>query len=100
MSGGIAYLLDPDPGLINAQSADLEPLGDAGRAAILRELHRPLSREHLLAGGGAAARRLAGAIGRLRRVMPRDYKRVLAATTRAEQDGIDVAEAVMAAVRA
>jgi hypothetical protein len=30
--------------------------------------------------------------------MPRDYKRVLAATRRAERDGQDVAAAVMAAV--
>ena len=29
--------------------------------------------------------------------MPRDYKRVLAAATRAERDGLDVSEAVMAA---
>ena len=29
--------------------------------------------------------------------MPRDYKRVLAAARQAEQDGVDVSEAVMAA---
>jgi glutamate synthase (NADPH/NADH) large chain len=33
------------------------------------------------------------------RVMPRDYKRVLAATHRARRDGQDVGEAVMAAAR-
>jgi glutamate synthase (NADPH) large chain len=32
-------------------------------------------------------------------VMPKDYKRVLAAARRAERDGLDVNEAVMAAAR-
>jgi glutamate synthase (NADPH/NADH) large chain len=36
---------------------------------------------------------------RLLRVMPRDYKRVLADTRRAEREGRDVGEAVMAAAR-
>jgi glutamate synthase (NADPH/NADH) large chain len=41
----------------------------------------------------------AAAQPRLSKVMPRDYKRVLAATSRARRDGQDVAEAVMAAIR-
>ncbi len=98
MSGGIAYLLDADPRLVNTEMADLEALTDAD-AAYLRDL---IARYHASTCSLVAAGLLDdwdAAIGRLRRVMPRDYKRVLAATRRAERDGIDVAEAVMAAVR-
>ena len=50
--------------------------------------------------GQERAERLAGwtsALGRFAKVMPKDYKRVLAAARRAERDGLDVNEAVMAA---
>jgi glutamate synthase (NADPH) large chain len=36
-------------------------------------------------------------VRRFCRVMPRDYKRVLAAASQAERDGADVSKAVMAA---
>ena len=36
-------------------------------------------------------------MARFVKVMPKDYKRVLAAATRAQQEGRDVNEAVMAA---
>ena len=39
MSGGIAYLLDPDPGMVNAEMADLDPL-DAEDAEFLQDLVR------------------------------------------------------------
>ena len=39
------------------------------------------------------------AVTRFARVMPKDYKRVLAAARRAERDGSDVHAAVMAAAR-
>ncbi len=96
MSGGIAYLLDPDPALVNAEMVDVEPVSDAD-AAFLAEL---LGRYQAETGSAVAAGLLddwAAAVQRLRRVMPRDYKRVLAATRRAERDGLDVAQAVMAA---
>ena len=38
------------------------------------------------------------AAGRFTKVMPRDYKRVLAAMDKAREDGVDVDEAVMASV--
>ncbi len=98
MSGGVAYLLDPDPHLINTSTADLEPLSDSD-AGYLRDL---IGRYHASTFSEVAAGLLddwPGAVTRLRRVMPRDYKRVLAATKRAERDGTDVAQAVMAAVR-
>jgi glutamate synthase (NADPH/NADH) large chain len=96
MSGGIAYLLDPDPGLVNTEMADLEPVG-----ADAAELEA-LIRRHLAETGSAVAARLLAdwpaALPRFRRVMPRDYQRVLAAAQRAERDGLDVNEAVMAMV--
>ncbi|HEX4660758.1 MAG TPA: glutamate synthase-related protein, partial [Streptosporangiaceae bacterium] len=98
MSGGIAYLLDPDPAMVNAEMVDTEPL-DADDASFLRDLVG----RHLAETGSAVAGRLladwASALDRFGKVMPRDYKRVLAAAQRAERDGLDVNEAVMAAAR-
>jgi glutamate synthase (NADPH/NADH) large chain len=98
MSGGIAYLLDPDPTLINNEMVDVEPVTGAD-AEFLADLLRRYSEE---TGSPVGAELLAdwpAALERLRRVMPRDYKRVLAATSQATRDGHDVAEAVMAAAR-
>ncbi|MGO9294371.1 MAG: glutamate synthase large subunit [Streptosporangiaceae bacterium] len=98
MSGGIAYLLHPDPRRVNTEMADLEPLDEAD-AAFVREL---LERYHADTGSAVAARLLADwealhvCFGK---VMPRDYKRVLAAASRAEREGLDVNEAVMAAAQ-
>jgi glutamate synthase (NADPH/NADH) large chain len=98
MSGGIAYLLDPDPRQVNTEMADLEPLGP-GDGEFLADL---IGR-HLAATGSAVAARLladtGAALRRFARVMPKDYKRVLAAAQRAEREGRDVHEAVMAAAR-
>jgi glutamate synthase (NADPH) large chain len=98
MSGGIAYLLDADPSLVNTEMADIEPLTEADADHV----HDLIGRYHASTCSAVAAELLDdwdAAVARLRRVMPRDYKRVLAATRRAERDGVDVAEAVMAAVR-
>jgi glutamate synthase (NADPH) large chain len=96
MSGGIAYLLDPDLGRVNTEMVDLEPLDD-GDAALLREL---VERHRAETGSAVAGRLLADwelALARFVKVMPKDYKRVLDAASRAEQEGRDVNEAVMAA---
>jgi len=96
MSGGIAYLLDPNPLHVNTDMADLEPLTEADGDF----LHELIGRHQAETGSVVAATLLADwdvALPRFARVMPRDYKRVLAAARRAERDGIDVSEAVMAA---
>jgi glutamate synthase (NADPH) large chain len=96
MSGGIAYLLDADRSKVNTQMVDVEPLTGED-ACFLREL---IGRHHAETGSAVAASLLAdwdAALQRFARVMPRDYKRVLAAARRAELDGVDVSEAVMAA---
>jgi glutamate synthase (NADPH) large chain len=98
MSGGVAYLLDPDPARVNTEMADLEPLAEPDGPA-LEELIR---RHHAETGSVVAARLLAdwpAALGRFARVMPKDYKRVLEAAQRAERDGRNVDEAVMAAAQ-
>jgi glutamate synthase (NADPH/NADH) large chain len=96
MSGGIAYLLDPDLGRVNTQMVDLEPL-DSSDGALL---HRLVERHRAETGSAVAGALLAGwerALARFVKVMPKDYKRVLAAASRAEMEGRDVNEAVMAA---
>jgi glutamate synthase (NADPH/NADH) large chain len=98
MSGGIAYLLDPDPRQLNTELAALEEL-DGADGAFVRGL---LRRHHDETGSAVAARLLADwdrALPRFGKVMPRDYKRVLAAARRAEQEGQDVNAAVMAAAQ-
>jgi glutamate synthase (NADPH) large chain len=98
MSGGIAYLLDADPRNVSTEMADLEPLTEADGDF----LHALIGRYQAETGSAVAARLLAdweAALPRFSRVMPRDYKRVLAAARRAERDGADVSEAVMAAAR-
>jgi glutamate synthase (NADPH/NADH) large chain len=96
MSGGIAYLLDPDPVRVSTEMADLEPL-TRDDAEFLADL---IARHQAETGSAVAARLLAGwddALTRLRRVMPRDYQRVLTAARRAEREGRDVHTAVMSA---
>ena len=96
MSGGVAYLLDPDPSRVNTELADLEPL-DGDDADYLRGL---IARYHAETGSAVAAGLLRdwdAAVDRFVRIMPKAYKRVLAAASRAEREGRDVNQAVMAA---
>src|SRR5262249_52740266 len=69
MSGGIAYLLDADPGRISTEMADLEQAGEQD-ADVLEDLVR---RHHAETGSAVAARLLAdwpAVLGRFTRVMP------------------------------
>ena len=61
MSGGLAYLLDPDPVRVNTDMADLEGLDDDD-ATRLRELVA----QHLAETGSAVAGAAAGRLGRWR----------------------------------
>ena len=99
MSGGIAYVYDPAgrlPGNLNTEMVDLEQLDDAD-AEWLRDIlvaHRDATDSAL------AARVLDGwpeQIGDFVKVMPRDYRNVLAAIAEAERTGADVDAAIMAA---
>jgi len=96
MSGGIAYLLEPDLSLINPEMVDVEPVAAADAEFLAGLLGRYLA-ETWSPVASSLLDDWPTAVTRLRRIMPRDYKRVLAATRRARRDGLDVAAAVMAA---
>ncbi len=91
MTGGVAYVFDPD-GLLerraNRDTVDLEALDDADLEAVIDLLHR--HREET--GSGVAARILsdwpAGAGGAFVKVMPRDLKRVLAEASSGDMEAV------------
>jgi glutamate synthase (NADPH/NADH) large chain len=96
MSGGIAYVLDLDRDHVNTEMVEIEPLEDTDRD-YLRDI---VARHHAETGSTVAAGLLASwgdSAGRFGKIMPRDYKRVLTARARAEAEGRDIDEAVMAA---
>jgi glutamate synthase (NADPH/NADH) large chain len=101
MSGGVAYVYDPDgllPGNLNAEMVDTDELVDAD----LDWLHDILVAHHDLTDSAVAQRILADwprHAGDFAKVMPRDYKRVLNAIAEAERIGADVDEMIMAASR-
>ena len=91
MSGGIAYVYDHDGDFrsrLNDEMVVLEELTDDDRGF----LHGVVSRHRELTGSDVARRLLAGwsvAVSRFRKVMPLDYRRVLAVMRQAEADGLD-----------
>ncbi|MCK9875306.1 glutamate synthase large subunit [Frankia sp. Ag45/Mut15] len=98
MSGGVAYLHDPVDERINREMVDVEDL-DAGDEATVRDL---LVRHRRETGSTVAARLYAdweNVRGSFRKVMPRDYKRVLTAIRRAQEQGLVAEEEIMAAGR-
>ena len=98
MSGGVAYVLDLQPGLVNQEMVDLLPLSPERSI----EAHGLISRFYSETGSEVAHALLVDwevASERISLVMPRDYARVLAAMEKAERDGVNVDEAVMEATR-
>ena len=89
MSGGIAYVWDPDgvfPGNVNYEMVDLEHVGGADE----EWLRATVERHRELTGSEAAARILAAwtvEVPRFRKVMPRDYRSVLEVFAEAEKNG-------------
>ena len=82
MSGGIAYVLDPDGDFerrCNPALVDLEALTDPDEGAEVRDLVA----EHAAAPARRSPRSLLddweGRLGEFRKVMPRDYRRALEA---------------------
>ncbi|MGV0808646.1 glutamate synthase large subunit [Mycolicibacterium setense] len=102
MSGGVAYVYDPAGVLgenLNTEMVELEAL-DAEDTVWLRDFIAA----HVDATDSAVGQQVLdswdrsdGALKHFVKVMPRDYKRVLAAIAEAEQRGVDVDEAIMAA---
>ena len=101
MSGGIAYVYDPQSRLgenLNTEMVELEQLDDTD----LEWLHDMLVAHRDETDSAVAERILAdwpGKAGEFVKVMPRDFKNVLAAIAEAERVGADVDEAIMAASR-
>ncbi|MYJ48672.1 MAG: glutamate synthase subunit alpha, partial [Acidimicrobiales bacterium] len=100
MSGGAAFVYDPDDVFwrnLNAEMVDLEPqLDDADAETV-----RAVLRHHLAETDSAPAGRILGRwhseVRSFRKVMPKDYRRVLEARAAAAELGQDPDEAVMAA---
>ena len=96
MSGGCAYLLDPRPELVNRQMVDLDPLNEED-AELLRTLVSAHTAQTDSTVGAALLADWDRNVERFTKVMPRDYKRVLAAREQAAASGRDVDEAIMEA---
>ena len=96
MSGGVAYVLDLPTQRVNPEMVDLDPLTDEDRAFLADAV----ARHHAETGSAVAYALLAdwdAAVDRFGKVMPKDFKRVLAAQAAAQRDGRDVDEAIMEA---
>ena len=91
MSGGVAYVVDLDPDLVNDGMVEIEPL-DATDQEWLRDLLRRHAEE---TGSTVAARLLKdwdSALARFSKIMPTTYKAVLAAKDAAERAGLSESE--------
>jgi glutamate synthase (ferredoxin) len=100
MSGGIAYLLDEQGDAlsrINPQMVEVGRIEDAQEAEELRALMQ----KHVAATGSKHAANILAAwptkLPKFLRVIPKDYKRVLACLKRAHDQGLSGDEAIMAA---
>ncbi|MBU6244446.1 MAG: glutamate synthase large subunit [Actinomycetales bacterium] len=94
MSGGIAYVLDLDPVQVNPEMVDLDPVEEPDAdelAAIIRR--------HAQETDSSVARGLLedwdAARHRFTKVMPKDYRRVLELSRRAQEQGSDPMALVM-----
>jgi len=101
MSGGIAFVHDSDGDFytrLNREMVDLDVLEEDDK-----EWLRETIAMHLEETGSALAQRILGdwhsQVGHFVKVMPQDYKRVLDAARTAEERGLTVEEAIMAASR-
>ncbi|MGO9380636.1 MAG: glutamate synthase-related protein, partial [Mycobacterium sp.] len=99
MSGGVAYVYDPDgelPKNLNAEMVELETIDEDDTEWLHGSIQAHVDAtdsavgQRILADWPAQQRHFA-------KVMPRDYKRVLQAIAEAERDGVDVDKAIMAA---
>ena len=100
MSGGIGYVLDESGDFarrVNTQMVGVEKLEDAREIAAVRAMVE----RHLAHTGSTRAKELLAdwdkAVPRFVKVMPKDYKRMLACIDRAQAQGLTGDEAIMAA---
>ena len=100
MSGGIAWVLDEAGDFASRANTELVGLGrveDPGEEGVLKELVR----RHAAATQSTVAKKILSEweawLPRFVRVLPHDYRRVLAAQARMRERGLAEEEAVMAA---
>jgi glutamate synthase domain-containing protein 3 len=101
MSGGFAYVWDPDRTLyrrMNHDMVDIDQLEDEDVDWL-----RGVVTMHMETTGSPVAERILSKwwsnVGAFAKIFPKDYKRVLEAQRDAVERGVDVDEAVMAAAR-
>ena len=99
MSGGVAFVLDKDGMLqtrLNTEMVDIEAIADDDAEQL-----RSLVSAHFTETGSAVAERLLNdwetSIEWFTKVMPTDYRRVLDAQRRAEEQGLDPVATIMEA---
>jgi glutamate synthase (NADPH/NADH) large chain len=98
MSGGVAFVLDLDPRLVNPEMVDVLEMTEARSKQVLEII----SKFHAETGSVVAHELISdwkSQSKRISMIMPRDYAKVLAAMERAEREGTNVDEAVMEATR-
>jgi len=98
MSGGVAFVLDLEPRLVNPEMVDVLEMTEARSKQALEII----SKFHAETGSVVAHELISDWKNQSKRVsmvMPRDYAKVLAAMERAEREGTNVDEAVMEATR-
>ncbi|WP_239311111.1 MULTISPECIES: glutamate synthase large subunit [unclassified Frankia] len=98
MSGGVAFLHNPVLRRINTEMVDVDLLDDGDRALLLTLI----ARHRRETGSTVAAGLLAdwdSEQSSFVKIMPRDYKRVLAAMRKAEEDGLPAEDLIMSSSR-
>ena len=102
MSGGVAFVYDPEDEFhrsLNTEMVDLETSIDDEDADFLRDVIRRHDDETGSEVASAILDRWHQQVRYFKKVMPKDYKRVIEAIAAAEEHGQDVEEAVMAAAK-
>jgi glutamate synthase (NADPH/NADH) large chain len=97
MSGGVAYILDLDASLVNPELVELNDLSESDSDEL-----RELLIAHIENTDSAVGRELidewGSAVARFTKVIPRDYKRILAIEAQARITGEDPMVAIMSSI--
>lgn len=103
MSGGIAYVYDPDRTFIGRCNLEMVLLERVEESEEIEELRELIIRHTKLTGSAAGARVLnqwADSLPNFVRVIPKDYKRMMEQIRKVEQTGLTGEAALMAAFEA
>lgn len=98
MSGGVAYILDLDERQLNRELVEIEELSQADNVELRKIVADHAEETHSEVALGLLEQ-WESSITRFKKIMPRDYKKVLLAIEKAELEGTNVDEAIMEAAR-